>query len=311
MSTLSQVSPIAVQKRVSSTPKNRRATFLPLYLSIAPYYVLFLVFGLVPVLFSLYLAFQRWDGIGKMTFVGWDNFYYALTEPEFGKAIINTFVIWVMSTIPMLFLALVIAFLINQRTRSRLAYQLLFYLPNITSVVAITLIFKALFGEQYGLINYALTSLHLPAIQWLTDPWGIKWSISLLSIWMWTGFNSLIYMAGIQSIPGELYEAARTDGANIWHVFWHITLPLLRPVILYTVITSTLGGLTLFTEPRVLFDENGGGPGHEGLTMTLYQYGQGFGSHLFGYGAAIGWIISLILLVATMINWRIIQRGDR
>jgi cellobiose transport system permease protein len=315
MSAISQVGTAPTRKSVSeaTTSKSGLAKFLPMYLSIAPYYVLFLVFGLIPVLFSLYLAFQRWDGIGAMTFAGWNNFYFALTEPQFGKAIFNTFAIWVMSTIPMLLLALVMAFLVNQRGRSRLAYQLCFYIPNLTSVVAVTIIFKSLFGEQYGLINYALTSLHLPAVQWLTDPWGMKWAIALMSIWMWAGFNSLIYLAGIQAIPSELYEAARTDGANTWHTFWHITVPMLRPTILYTVITSTLGGLTLFTEPQVLFGgtTNLGGTGHEGLTMTLYQYGQGFNNHLFGYGAAVGWIISIILVVATAINWRIVQRGDR
>src|SRR5205814_3181969 len=125
MSAISQVGTTPTRKSVSeaTASKSGLAKFLPMYLSIAPYYVLFLVFGLLPVLFSLYLAFQRWDGIGAMTFVGWNNFYFALTEPQFGKAIINTFEIWVMSTIPMLFLALVIAFMVNQRTRSRLAYQ--------------------------------------------------------------------------------------------------------------------------------------------------------------------------------------------
>ncbi|QBD77511.1 sugar ABC transporter permease [Ktedonosporobacter rubrisoli] len=317
MGSISPVTAVSDSKTQSQTTasKSQVRKYIPLYLSIAPYYIVFLVFGLFPVLYSLYLAFQKWDGIGTMTFVGGSNFYLVLTDPLFGKAVLNTFEIWIMSTVPMLFLALVIAFLINQRSRSKFAYQLCFYLPNITSVVAVTLIFQALFGVQYGLVNQLLAALHLPTVAWLTDPWGIKWTISFMSIWLWTGYNALIYMAGLQSIPSEYYEAARTDGANIWHIFFHITLPMLRPIILFTVISSTIGGLSLFTEPQVLFSQvsnmlNTGGPGNAGLTMVLYQYWQGFANFHYGYGAAVGWIIFFILLICTAINWKLVQRGE-
>lgn len=296
----------------AETTKGQWRKYLPMYLSIAPYYILFLVFGLFPVLFSLYLAFHRWDGIGEMTFVGWNNFYFVLTDPLFGKAVFNTFAIWVISTIPMLCIALVLAFLLNQRSRSKLAYQLCYYIPNMTSIVAVTLIFQSFLGDQFGLINQTLSAIHLPAIPWLTDPWGIKWSIALMVIWRWAGYNALVYMAGLQNIPTEYYDAARTDGANTWNIFRHITLPMLRPIILFTVISSTIGGLTLFTEPQILFTNpaNNGGPAHEGLTMSLYQYWQGFASFHYGFGSAVGWVVFLILLVCTIINWRLVQRGE-
>ncbi|MBO0783853.1 MAG: sugar ABC transporter permease, partial [Ktedonobacteraceae bacterium] len=243
-------------------------------------------------------------------FTGFNNFYLALTDPIFGQSIFNTLVIWVISTIPMLALALAMAFLLNLRGRSKIVYQLCYFLPNITSIVAITVIFSSMFGTQFGLLNFVLTALHLPAVPWVTDPWGMKWAIALMVIWRWTGYNALIYMAGLQSIPSEYYEAARTDGANTWSVFRHITLPLLRPVILFTVITSTTGGLSLFTEPQVLLG-NSGGTGHEGMTMSLYQYWQAFASYHFGYGAAVGWLIFLVMLVFTIINWRIVQGRER
>jgi cellobiose transport system permease protein len=283
--------------------------YLPLYLSVAPYFLVFLAFNLVPTLFSLYLAFQKWDGIGKMTFVGLSNFRFVLTDPIFGQAVFNTFAIWFMSTIPMLFLALLLAFLLNIRTRSKFAYQLGYFLPYITSTVAISLIFGSLFATQYGLINTMLAGLHLPAVQWLVDSWPMKWAVALMVIWRWTGYNALIYMAGLQSIPSDYYEAARIDGAGTRDIFFSITLPMLRPIILYTVITSSIGGLSLFTEPQVLLG-NSGGVGNEGLTMMLYQYWQSFASYRFGYGAAVSWVIFFIMLAFTVLNWRIVQRND-
>jgi len=305
----------------TSTPENttiRKAVvqksnwrkYLPLYLSIAPYFLIFLVFNLTPTLFSLYLSFNKWDGIGRMTFTGFNNFYFVLTDPIFGKAVLNTFEIWIMSTIPMLFLALVLAFLLNQRRHSKFAYQLCYFLPNITSTVAITLIFGSLFAPQYGLINTTLSVMHLPTVQWLQDAWPMKWAVALMVIWRWTGYNALVYMAGLQSIPTEYYEAARIDGANTTDIFFNITLPLLRPVILFTVISSSIGGLALFTEPQVLFTNNGG-TGNEGLTMVLYQYWQSFASHHFGFGAAVSWVIFFIMLAFTFMNWKIVQATER
>jgi cellobiose transport system permease protein len=201
-----------------------------------------------------------------------------------------------MSTIPMLVIALVLAFLINMRSRSKFLYEVCYYLPYVTSIVAITLIFGSLFSEQYGLINQALMALHLPPIHWMSEAWGMKWAVALMVIWRWTGYNALIYMAGLQSISKDFYEAARIDGAGTWSVFRHITVPLLRPIILFTVITSTIGGMTLFAEPQVLFG-NDGGVAHAGLTMQLYMYWQAFPSDHYGYGASV--------------SWRVIPRGER
>jgi len=311
---MSSVSPAAIpqsQARPDTVvkPKSKFRKYLPMYLSIAPYFIIFLAFSIIPTVFSLYLAFQKWDGIGQMSFIGFNNFSYAFSDPKFGTAILNTFEIWFMSTIPMLFLALIMAFLLNQRTRSKFAYQIAYFIPNITSIVAITLIFNSLFGEQFGLINTVLTGMHLPAVQWLSDFWAMKWAIALLVIWRWVGYNALVYMAGLQSIPSDFYEAARMDGANTFNIFFRITIPLLRPVILFTVISSTLGGLTLFTEPKILYGDNGG-VGNQGLTMSLYQYWQSFSTYHYGYGAAVSWIMFFILLAFTFINWKIVQHGD-
>jgi cellobiose transport system permease protein len=316
---MSSVSQVAVseksqgEKQVAQR-KGKFRQYWPMYLSIAPYFIIFLAFGLIPTIFSLYLAFQKWDGIGTMQFVGWQNFYFVFTDPVFGKSIVNTFEIWIMSTIPMLFFALVLAFALNMRSRSKFMYQVCYFLPYITSTVAIAIIFGSLYTPQYGLINTVLTAAHLPAVQWLTDAWPMKWAVALIVIWRWTGYNALIYMAGLQSIPTDVYEAARIDGANTTNVFFRITIPLLRPVILFTIVTSSIGGLSLFTEPQILFNVNGsgnnGGVGYEGLTMSLYQYWQSFASYHFGFGAAISWVIFFIILAFTFLNWKLVQRGD-
>ena len=317
MSTITQTDVAAKDIAKEAARRNSKIRqYLPAYLSIAPYYILFLVFGIVPTGFSFYLALQKWDGVGRMQFVGFSNFAYAFSDPIFGLSILNTFEIWFMSTVPMLCIALVLAFLINYRGRSKLFYQIAYYIPNVTSIVAISLIFGSLFGEQFGLINQALAIAHIPTIHWLSDAWPMRWAVALLVIWRWVGYNALVYMAGLQSIPSELYEAARIDGANTINTFLRITIPLLRPMILFTVISSTLGGLTMFTEPQVLFYQSNsgqpysGGVGNAGLTMTLYQYWQTFASHHFGYGAAVSWVIFLIVLVFTIINWKVIQRGS-
>ena len=280
--------------------------YLPLYLSISPFYILFAVFGMFPIAFSLYLSFQKWDGIGAMKFVGLSQYAFLVTDPQFWQSIVNTLEIWIISTIPMLFLALVIAFLLNSGLRGQTWYRVAYFIPNVTSIVAIAIIFGSLFAN-FGLLNAILTAVKLPNVQWLIDPWGIKIAIASMVVWRWTGYNAIIYTAGLQSIPSELYEAARVDGASTRHIFFRITLPLLRPVILFTVITSTIGGMQIFTEPQVLVG-NTGGPGNAGLTMVLYLYQQAFGQSQFGYGAAIGWGLFIIIVLFSALNWRLVQR---
>lgn len=286
--------------------RSRRSELVSLYLAIAPFYLLFAVFGVFPIVFSLYLSFQNWNGIGDMQFVGLGQYQFLLSDPQFWKSVVNTFQIWFISTIPMLVLALVIAFLLNQQIRFKSAYRIAYFVPNITSIVAIAIIFGSIFSNQFGLINATLQGLGLNSVEWLTNPWGIKIAVAAIVIWRWTGYNAMIYLAGLQAIPTDLYDAARVDGASWVQVFFRITIPMLRPIILFTVITSTIGGLQLFTEPQVLLG-NGGGPGNEGQTMVLYLYQQAFVLNDFGYGAAIGWGLFIIVILFSIINWRLVQ----
>ncbi|WIV19052.1 sugar ABC transporter permease [Paenibacillus polygoni] len=277
------------------------------YTAISPFYLLFAVFGLFPIGFSLYLAFHKWDGIGEMTFNGFNNSSYMLTDPEFWQAVGNTFMIWIYSTIPMLFFALIVAFLLHAPfIRFKTFFRIGFFLPNVTSIVAVSIIFAALFANNYGILNYVMGVFNLPLVAWLDVPWGIKAALSSMVIWRWTGYNAVIYLAGLQSIPTTLYEAAKIDGATGIQSFFRITIPLLRPVILFTVITSTIGGMQLFTEPQILLGNNGG-TGGAGMTIVLYLYRESFINNYFGYGATVGWGMFLIIALFSFINWKIVQ----
>ncbi len=291
------------------TPGRRRGvlSYWPQYLAISPFYVLFAVFGLFPVLFSFYLAFQRWDGIGDMQFVGLANLRQLLRDHTFWLALGNTLVLWVMSTVPTLALALVLAVLLNSVRRFKGFYRMAFFIPNITSTVAISIFFGALFATNFGLVNAVLDATGLSSVAWLSSPWGMKFVIAVLTVWQWTGYNAIIYLAGLQTISSDLYEQAKVDGAGPVQIFFRITLPLLRPIILFTVVLSTVGGLQTFTEPQVLVGD-GGGPGQGALTMVLYFYREAFKHNDYGYGAAIAMAVFVVVAVFTIINWFFVQR---
>ena len=287
------------------------------YLAISPFFIVFVGFNLIPVFFTLYLAFQRWDGLGDMQFVGLDQFKFLIHDPTFWLSVKNTIIIWVLGTFPMLFVALVIAVMLNAGVRFTPFYRIAYFLPNVTSLVAVALFFFAIFSSSNGLVNAVLHLLHLPQVQWLQNPFAIKVVIALLMSWQWTGYNAIIYLAGLQTIPSQLYEAAQLDGAGPVRIFRHITVPLLRPIILFTLIVSTVTGLQSFTEPQVLFgstasvNPNSGGPGQAGLTMMLYFYHQAFDNNDYGYGAAIVWALFLLILLFVVINWRLVARSER
>ncbi|MBP2326495.1 cellobiose transport system permease protein [Kibdelosporangium banguiense] len=295
----------------------RVRSFWPQYLAISPFYLIFAVFGLFPVLFSLYLAFHRWDGLGEMQYVGLDQFRYLLDDGTFWLSMRNTFVIWFVSTIPMLFIALVIATMLHSTVRFTAFYRVAYFVPNITSLVAMTIFFGAVFGTNFGLVNGVLQWAGLPSVRWLSDPLGMKIAVATVMTWQWTGYNAIIYLAGLQTIPSEVYEAARVDGAGPVQIFFRITVPMLRPIILFTVVVSTITGMQSFTEPQVLFgtnttlNPNTGGPGNGALTMVLYFYHQAFDNRDFGYGAAIAWMVFLVVMLFAAINWRLVQRREK
>ncbi|SDS50712.1 carbohydrate ABC transporter membrane protein 1, CUT1 family [Paenibacillaceae bacterium GAS479] len=279
------------------------------YLAISPFYILFAIFGMFPILFSMYLSFQKWDGIGTMTFNGLNNYQFMITDPAFWKSVGNTLLIWVYSTIPMLFFALIVAFLLNGAfLKFRTFFRIGYFLPNVTSLVAVAIVFSTLFSNNYGLLNYLLSLIGVSPVEWLNKPWGVQLAISLMIVWRWAGYNAIIYLAGLQSIPTVLYEAAKMDGASSAQSFFRITIPALRPIILFTVVMSTIGGMQVFTEPQVLAG-NDGGPSGGGLTIVLYLYREAFLNNYFGYGSAVGWGMFVLIALFSILNWRVVQGG--
>ncbi|TCM41081.1 carbohydrate ABC transporter permease [Kribbella sp. VKM Ac-2568] len=310
--TIRRTAAVATKDPAPDKPPNKFRQALPQYAAVSPFFILFAIFGAFPVFFSIYLSFHSWDGIGPMKWVGLEQYSYLLTDPQFWKAITNTLIIWVISTVPMLLLALVIANSLHNATRFRSFYRIAYFIPNITSVVAVTMVFGSIFSNNFGLLNAFLQSIGLDKIEWLSQPWGIKVAIASIVAWRWTGYNAIIFLAGLQAISSDIYEAAKVDGASPRQTFWRITVPLLRPVILFTAVTSTIGGLQIFTESQVLFGSSGaiGGPGDGGLTIVSYLYDNAFGSNQFGYGAAIGWALFILIVLFSIINWRLIGGND-
>jgi cellobiose transport system permease protein len=265
------------------------------------------VFGLYPVLYSLFLALQRWDGVGPMKFVGLGNFEFLVTDPTFWDSIGNTLIIWVMSTIPMTALALLIAVGLHSSIRFKGVFRVAYFLPNVTSIVAMSLVFGSIFSSEFGILNWFFGLFGIDPVPWLTDPWAIRVAISIMIVWRWVGYNAIIFLAGLQALPSDIYEAARVDGAGPVRTFFRITLPLLRPVLLFSVVMSAISGLQIFTESQILLG-NRGGPDEAGMTMVLYFYDNAFVNNDFGYGAAIAWGIFVVVVLFAILNWRLIQR---
>ena len=271
------------------------------YLAISPFFLVFVGFNLIPVFFTLYLAFQRWDGLGDMQFAGLDQFKFLIHDPTFWLSVKNTIIIWVLGTVPMLFVALIIAVLLNAGVRFTPFYRIAYFLPNVTSLVAVALFFFAIFSSSNGLVNAVLHLLHLPQVQWLQNPFAIKVVIALLMSWQWTGYNAIIYLAGLQTIPSQLYEAAQLDGASAWTRFRRITVPMISPTILLTSIITVVGSLQVFAQIAVLTQ---GGPGTSTTVLVYYLYQQAFQFHHFGYGATISVLLFVIVAALTLLQWR-------
>ncbi|PRY14594.1 carbohydrate ABC transporter permease [Kineococcus rhizosphaerae] len=298
---------------------NRRSPlrFWPQYVAVSPFFLIFAAFGLFPLGFSAWLAFHRWDGVNPVTFAGLDQFRFLLEDATFRKAVVNTIIIWIMATVPMLAMSLAIAAMLNAVRRFRTFYQVVLFLPSVTSIVAIAIFFKAIFNNQVGVVNQVLEGIGLPGVEWLNGYWTIKIVLATLMTWQWVGYNAIIYFAGLQAISTEVYEAAKLDGAGALRTFVSITVPLLRPIILFTVVVSTIGGMQTFAEPQVLFgsnasiNPNSGGPGQAGLTMVLYFYQQAFNNNNYGYGAAIAYGVFAVIAVFALLNWRLTARSEK
>jgi cellobiose transport system permease protein len=284
------------------------------YLYISPFFLMFLVVGLFPIIFTAVISFQDWDLVRDSgQFVGFDQYLWILQQPHFWTALRNTFSIFLLSTVPQLLLALFIASMLDRNIRAKTFWRMGVLLPFVVAPVAVGLIFNVVFADNFGLVNGMLTDLGLPAIPWHKEPFWSHVAIATMVNYRWTGYNTLILLAAMQAVNREYYEAATVDGAGLFRQFISITLPSLKPTLIFVIITSTIGGLQIFDEPRV-FDQFGrGGAGQQWLTITLYLYDIGWGQWNFGRAAAMAWILFLIILLIGLLNLlitRTLVRGE-
>lgn len=284
------------------------------YLYISPFFVLFGVFGIFPLAYTAYVSLHDWSLLSdEHSYIGFQNYTELFEDPYFWNALGNTVSILVLSTVPQLVLALILAHLVNRPLRGQTAWRLGMLLPNLTSVVAVVVIFSQLFGRDFGLINAALEGLGLGRIAWQEGTASSHVAIAVMIIWRWTGYNALIFLAAMQAVPKELYESATLDGASSAQQLRSITIPAIRPTIIFVVIVSTIYGLQIFTEP-LLFGGSGpvgvmGGSDRQFQTLTLYLYEHGFNKGFqFGYASATAWVMFGLILIFAVANYLLTRR---
>jgi len=278
------------------------------YAAIAPFFLIFFVFGVAPVVYSVYIAFFKWDPLGESEFNGLNNFIFLLQDSDFWLAIRNTFSIWALSTFPQIIMAIGLAAILrSRRLKGKSFWRTIFLVPNITSVIAITIVFQQLFGREYGIINGLLGLIPgVDNIDFLEGVIPSHIQIATMITWRWVGYNTLIFLASMLAIPDELYESASCDGATKWQQFIYVTLPSLKNTITFVLIVGTIGGLQVFAEPQQLAAD--GGSSKQFLTLTLFLYNQAFLNNKYGYAAAIGIAITFIVLIISAINFFITRK---
>jgi multiple sugar transport system permease protein len=285
------------------------------YLFIAPWLLGFIIFTLFPIVFSLMLSFAEWNGIGGLESIKWvglSNFEYMTRDPRFLKSVWNTVYFTAVSVPVGMIVSVLVALLMNQKFKSIAIFRTIFYLPSIMAGVASSILFYFIFHPSNGLLNKGIEWIGsifmlvgLPAIagpEWLGNPVWVKPAYVIMSLWG-VGSGMIIYLAGLQGIPEQLYEAADIDGANTWQQFLNVTLPMLSPVIFFNLILSIIGSFQIFTQAYMLSGGNGS-PADAALFYVLYVYQVAFQFHQFGYGSAMAWILFIIIMLATVVQFK-------
>ena len=278
------------------------------YIFLAPFLLSFVIFTVYPAGAAFFLSFQRVRGFISpeegggvvLEHKGLDNYERLLTKDKrFRTAIINGAEFAIGTVLIQMPIALGMALLMNApHIRFKVLARLAFFAPYITSAIVVGWIFTLIFQDRYGLLNAALNAVGLESVGWLNDKTFVMPALIILGLWTWCGYNSLFFLAGLQNVPDDLKEAARIDGASTIRVFWHITIPFLRPVFIFVVITGLIGSFSLFSQPYLLFD-SGSGPGDAGLFPVMYLFFMGFENFRMGYASAIGYLLTIIILLIT------------
>jgi ABC-type sugar transport system permease subunit len=281
------------------------------YLFIAPFFIVFLVFGLYPVVYTFALSFAKWDGLTPASSVGFANFKRLIADKVFYLSIWNTFRIWITNFIPQILTALLLSalFTFNQ-IRGMKFFRAAYYLPNLITAASVGLLFNLLFNGDKSVANYVLLALHVPCAPFNFFNNGPFTSslVSYIQWWMWFGYTTVIVIAGITTIDSNVYSAAMVDGATKMQTYRKITLPLIRPTLIYITITSIIGGMQLFDVPATL--SNGSGdPRKAVLTTSMDLYNQGFKNHNYGYASAVSIGLFVIIALLSVFAFKAMQRN--
>ncbi|QTC44080.1 sugar ABC transporter permease [Bacillus sp. V3] len=281
----------------------------------APFWIIFLIFSIYPVALTFYYSFTNYTGSGVAEVVGLANYKRLFTDTYFVEAFFNTWKIWGVNFILQIGLALILALIFSDmrmKLRGLAFFRSIFYLPNLITISSVALLFGILLDWQHGSLNMILLKIGLISepINWLNEPATAQLSVSLILTWMWFGHSFIVVMAGVSGISKDYYEAALIDGANRWQTFTKITLPLLKPILLYIMITSLIGGLQLFDLPMLLTDGIGSPDGSLN-TMVLYLYNQAFKYNNYGYASAVAYGLFVITLIFSAMVFKGMYRNER
>ncbi|MEV7872095.1 sugar ABC transporter permease [Streptomyces sp. NPDC088124] len=279
---------------------------------IAPFFLIFGAFGLYPLLYTFWISLHRVElsSMDTMEWRGLANFTELLEDDRFWNALTNTFTIGVISTVPQLLMALGLAHLLNYHLRGSAFFRVAVLTPYATSIGAAALVFTMLFERDFGMINWGLGLLGIDNVDWEAQKWPAQLAISTIVIWRWTGYNALLYLASMQAIPKDLYEAAAIDGASRWQQFRTVTIPGISATIIFTIVLSTIGATQLFGEPLIFGQgPNGisGGADNQYQTLGLLLYEEGWKNYQMGRASAIAWAMFLILILVFVLQ-RVIAR---
>jgi multiple sugar transport system permease protein len=293
---LSTTSSLTTAQRMSSWWQRHERKAAP-YLFIAPFFVVFVTIFLGPILAGFYISLAQWNGIGQVKFVGIANYVRLFQDQTVGLAATNT--LWYVGGAVLVVCpaALGIASALKQRVvRYKTAFRVVYFLPVLTSTIVVALIFGLLYDKDIGLINWVLSLVGIQPIDWLGRTWG-KLTIDTMIVWRWAGYLSLYFLAGLQGIPPDLYDSAEVDGANAWQKFTGVTIPMLRPIIIFVAVIVVIGSSQIFEEPFIL---TGGGPQDSSLSIAMELYRVGLTQLNFGYACAIGFAL---FAVSFGISW--------
>lgn len=297
-------------REVKQQRRNRRTwgARLSPYLWVLPALVLYIVFKIVPLVGGVGLSLLRWDGIAEPVFVGAQNFERMFEDEALLPALFHNVQYALGTVVGKMALALFLALLINQALRGRGIYRTALFMPVVMSFVVVGILWAWLYNNQFGLINNLLRAVGFTVVpDWLGSASTAMWSLIIVDIWKWYGFHMVIFLAGLQTIPAELYDAALVDGAGRWKQFLNVTLPLLRPVIVVNVTLSLMGALNVFDIPYIMTE---GGPANATNVIALHIYIQSFKFYRLGYGAALSYTLFILVSVIALLQIRIMSRGS-